>query len=81
MIARRRMARHRSASTSVGFGSDAPGHLSRMALARKKAQPKKFTTVVRDAVSGRFLPKSAAKRRPKTTVTQRVRLGRRGKKK
>jgi hypothetical protein len=54
-----------------------------MALARKKAQPKrkKFTTVVRDTVSGRFLPKGAAKRRPKTTVTQRVRLGRRGKQK
>jgi hypothetical protein len=52
-----------------------------MALTRKKAQPKNFTTVVRDAVSGRFLPKSAAKRRPKTTVTQRIRLGGRRKKK
>jgi hypothetical protein len=81
MIARQRL--RRGARTSVGFDSDALGHLPRMALARKKTQPKpkKFTTVVRDAVSGRFLPKSAAKRRPKTTITQRVRLGRRGQKK
>ncbi len=44
----------------------------------KKAAPKKFRTVVRDAVTGRFLPKTAAKRRSKTTVTDRIRLGRRG---
>lgn len=46
----------------------------------KKAAPRKFTTVVRDAVTGRFLPKKAAKRRSASTVTQRIRLGRRGSK-
>lgn len=49
-----------------------------MARQHKKAVPRRFRTVVRDAVTGRFLPKSAAKRRPKTTVTNRIRLGRRG---
>jgi len=49
-----------------------------MARQSKKAAPKRFRTVVRDAVTGRFLPKAAAKRRPKTTVTDRIRLGRRG---
>ena len=49
-----------------------------MARQNKKAGPRRFRTVVRDAVTGRFLPKSAAKRRPKTTVVSRLGLGRRG---
>ncbi len=47
-----------------------------MARKSKKAEPKGFRTAVRDAVTGRFLPKAAAKRRPKTTITDRIRLGR-----
>ncbi len=35
--------------------------------------------IVRDAGTGRFVPKSAAKRRPKTTVTETVKPKRRGK--
>jgi hypothetical protein len=42
---------------------------------------KKTRSAVRDAITGRFLPQSAAKRRPKTTVTERIRFGRRAKKK
>ncbi len=49
-----------------------------MARQAKRAGSKKFRTVVRDAVTGRFLPKRAVKRRPKTTVTDRIRVGRRG---
>jgi hypothetical protein len=50
----------------------------RMAKRNKKTAPKSFRTVVRDTVTGRFAPKAAAKRRPKTTVTSRIRLGRTG---
>lgn len=49
-----------------------------MARRNKKAAPKSFRTVVRDAATGRFAPKTAAKRRPKTTVINRIRLGRTG---
>ncbi len=49
-----------------------------MAKQNKKGGTKRFRTVVRDAVTGRFAPKTAAKRRPKTTVTNRIRLGRTG---
>lgn len=35
-------------------------------------------TVVRDTITGRFLPRATARRRPKTTVTQRIRLRRPG---
>jgi hypothetical protein len=52
-----------------------------MAPRIKKTRPKTLRTVVRDAVTGRFLPKTAAKRRPKTTVTERIRVGRAGTKK
>ncbi len=47
----------------------------------RKAEPKSFATVVRDAVTGRFLPKSAAKSRSKATITERIRPGRRRKSK
>ncbi len=47
-----------------------------------KRKPKaKFTTRVRSAVTGRFVPKSRAKSSPRTTVTERIRIGRRGKSK
>jgi hypothetical protein len=49
-----------------------------MAKRNKKAATKRFRTVVRDAVTGRFVPKTAAKQRPKTTVINRIHLGRTG---
>lgn len=36
----------------------------------------KTRKIVRDAGTGRFLPRSAAKRRPKTTVTETVKSNR-----
>jgi hypothetical protein len=46
-------------------------------MARK--QPKRrFVTRVRSAVTGRFVKTSQAKRSPRTTVTERIRIGRRG---
>lgn len=48
------------------------------AMARK--QPKRsFVTRVRSAVTGRFVKSSQAKRSPRTTVTERIPIGRRGK--
>lgn len=61
-----------------GFKPHLIGQAGDMVKQNKKAGPKRFRTVVRDAVTGRFLPRTAAKRRPKTTVTDRIRLGRRG---
>jgi len=40
-----------------------------------------FKTAVRSAITGRFVPKSKAKTSPKTTVTERIRINRSGKKK
>ncbi len=45
------------------------------------AKKKQTRSAVRDAITGRFLPKRAAKRRPKTTVTERIRTGLRANKK
>lgn len=65
----------------VGESHQPPGQTHAMGRARKGGKKKrKFITVVRDAITGRFLRKGAAKRRPRTTVTQRVPLKRRGKK-
>jgi hypothetical protein len=47
-------------------------------MARRSAKPK-FTTRVRSAVTGRFVKSSQAKRSPRSTVTERIRIGRRGK--
>jgi hypothetical protein len=41
---------------------------------------RKTTTRVRSAITGRFVPKSRAKKSPKTTITQRIPIGRRKKK-
>jgi hypothetical protein len=49
-------------------------------MAAKKAQRKKsFISVVRDAITGRFTTKSAAKKKPRTTTTERVRRSPHGK--
>jgi len=42
---------------------------------------RKFITAVRSAITGRFVPKGRAKTSPKTTVTERIRINRSGKKK
>jgi hypothetical protein len=46
-----------------------------MARSRK---PKTIARV-RSAITGRFVPKSRAKTNPRTTITQRIRVGRRKK--
>ena len=49
-----------------------------VAMARK--QPKRnFGTRLRSAVTGRFVKSGQAKRSPRTTVTERIPIGRRGK--
>ena len=45
-----------------------------------RQQPKRnFVTRVRSAVTGRFVKSNQAKRSPRTTVTERIPIGRRGK--
>ena len=43
------------------------------------AQKRNYVQRVRSAVTGRFVKKSQAKRSPRATVTERVRIGRPGK--
>jgi hypothetical protein len=66
----------RQMSQYRGFASRLIGQTRDMARHSKKAGPKGFRSAVRDAVTGRFVSKKAAKRRPKTTVTERIRFGR-----
>jgi hypothetical protein len=49
-------------------------------MARKQAK-RSFVTRVRSAVTGRFVKSSQAKRSPRTAVTERIPIGRRGKSK
>ena len=51
-----------------------------MAKRKRKSQKKRYLTVVRSAITGRFVKKGNAKKNPKTTVTERIPLRRKRKK-
>jgi hypothetical protein len=44
---------------------------------RKQPPKRKFRDVFKSAITGRFVTKRQAKRSPRTTLKQRVRIGRR----
>ena len=65
-----------SADDGASLESGAPGY----SVAMARTQPKRnFVTRVRSAVTGRFVTSGQAKRSTRTTVTERIPIGRRGK--
>jgi hypothetical protein len=65
---------------SVDDGASLESGTRGYSVAMARQQPKRnFVTRVRSAVTGRFVKSSQAKRSPRTTVTERIPIGRRRK--